>query len=307
MTSQAKAMVLASFVADSLALGAHWIYDTAEIDRQIGQVDRLLAPLPGSYHDGKKSGDFTHYGDQTLVLLESLARNGEFSLPDFAADWQRLFTDGYRGYIDKATAATLDNMGRSLPLAQCGSQSSDLGGAARIAPLVYRYRENRERLLEAVRQQTAVTHNNPATLAGADFLAKTAWAVLHGTEPAEAMTDALDEGVADFDLDIRIRAGLDSGGKDTRSTIKHFGQMCGIAAALPGVVHLVLSYPDDLRTALVENVMAGGDSAARGLAAGMILGATLGEAAIPEAWARGLTQEKNILQLIADIDRLSRQ
>ncbi|WP_310600083.1 ADP-ribosylglycohydrolase family protein [Desulfobulbus sp.] len=307
MTSQAKAMVLASFVADSLALGAHWIYDTAEIDRKIGRVDRLLAPLSGSYHDGKKRGDFTHYGDQTLVLLASLARTGDFSLPDFAAAWQRLFTDGYRGYVDKATAATLENMDRSLPLAQCGSQSSDLGGAARIAPLIYRYREDREGLLEAVRQQTAVTHNNPATLAGADFLAKTAWAVLHGTEPAEAMASALDEGVADFDLDIRIRAGLDSGGKDTRTTIKHFGQMCGIAAALPGVIHLVLTYPDDLRTALIENVMAGGDSAARGLAAGMILGAALGEAAILEAWTRDMGRVEDIAHLLVDIDRLSQQ
>ena len=33
MTPQTTAMVLASFAADSLALGAHWIYDTDEIDR----------------------------------------------------------------------------------------------------------------------------------------------------------------------------------------------------------------------------------------------------------------------------------
>jgi hypothetical protein len=44
MTTQATAMVLASFAADSLALGAHWIYDTAEIDRRFGRVDRLLKP-----------------------------------------------------------------------------------------------------------------------------------------------------------------------------------------------------------------------------------------------------------------------
>lgn len=302
MTTQATAMVLASFAADSLSLGVHWIYDTDVIDRQIGRVDSLRAPLPDSYHAGKKSGQFTHYGDQTLVLLESLAQTGVFSLPDFAASWQRLFAD-YHGYIDKATSATLDNLGRNLPLDRCGSTSSDLGGAARIAPLVYRYQHDRETLLTAARQQTALTHNNPATLAGAGFIARTAWEVLQGTDPASAMEQALDEGVADIDLDIRIRGGLDSGGKDTRTVIKKFGQMCGIAAALPGAIHLILSYSRDLKTALIENVMAGGDSAARGLVVGMILGAYLGEEAIPESWLDSMEKTDFIKELLKGIDK----
>jgi ADP-ribosylglycohydrolase len=298
MTTQATAMVLASFVADSLALGAHWIYDTAEIDRRMGRVDHLLAPLPDSYHAGKGAGAFTHYGDQALVLLESLARSGTFSLVDFAAAWQGLFT-GYGGYVDKATATTLENMGRGVPLDQCGSRSSDLGGAARIAPLVCWYRDDRDGLLAAVRQQTALTHNNPVTLAGADFIAKTAWAVLRGADPAEAMEAALEEGVDDIDLDIRIRGGLDSGGKDTRTVIGKFGQMCGIAAALPGAIHVILTYSDDLRTGLIENVMAGGDSAARGMVAGMILGARLGRSALPDEWLAGMVHVQRISDLLA--------
>lgn len=250
MTTQATAMVLASFAADSLALGAHWIYDTGEIDRRFGRVEGLLKPPADSYHVGKEGGHFTHYGDQALVLLESLARSGEFSLTDFAASWKRLFT-GYQGYIDKATATTLENMGRDMPLDRCGSHSSDLGGAARIAPMLYFYRTHRDSLLEAVRQQTAMTHNHPATLAGAEFIAKTTWEVLQGTDPVTAMENVLDEGVADLDLDIRIRSGLDSGGKDTRTVIKKFGQMCGIAAALPGALHLVITYGNEIGRAHV--------------------------------------------------------
>jgi len=298
MTAQATAMVLASLAADSLALGAHWIYDTDEIDRRVGRVDGLRPPLPDSYHRNKKKGAFTHYGDQTLVLLESLARTGRFDLVDFVSAWQRLFTD-YTGYIDKATATTLENMNRQVPPDQCGSHSSDLGGAARIAPLLFFYQNDLPGLLTAVRQQTAMTHNNPATLAGAEFLAKTAWEVLHGAHPVAAMETALDEGVADIDLDIRIRGGLDSGGKDTRTVIKKFGQMCGIAAALPGAIHLIISYQDDLESALIENVMAGGDSAARGLVVGMILGAHLGAAAIPQDWLIGMVQYPRIRALLA--------
>lgn len=73
MQEQAKAMVLASFAADSLALGAHWIYDTAKIDQQFGRISDLLPPHEGTYHPTKKRGDFTHYGDQSLHLLQYLA------------------------------------------------------------------------------------------------------------------------------------------------------------------------------------------------------------------------------------------
>lgn len=298
MTTQATAMVLASLAADSLALGAHWIYDTDEIDRRIGRVEGMRQPLPDSYHRTKGSGEFTHYGDQALVLLESLARTGRFDPADFASAWQALFS-GYTGYIDKATATTLENMHRQVPPDQCGSHSSDLGGAARIAPLLFFYQNDRPGLLAAVRQQTALTHNHPATLAGAEFLAKTGWAVLHGTDPREAMETALEEGVADIDLDIRIRGGLESGGKDTRTVIKKFGQMCGIAAALPGAIHLILTYTTDLKSVLIENVMAGGDSAARGLAVGMILGAHLGAAAIPEEWLTDMVQYPRIRALLS--------
>jgi len=298
MTSQATAMVLASFAADSLALGAHWMYDTDQIDQRIGRVDTLRKPLPDSYHPTKEKGEFTHYGDQTLVLLESLAQTGMFSLADFAGAWKKLFTD-YHGYIDKATTATLDNMNRQVPPSPCGSNSSELGGAARIAPLLFYYRGDEQKLLEAVRQQTAMTHNNPATLAGAAFIARTAILVLQGISPITAMENVLEEGVADIDLDIRLRSSLESIGKDTRTVIKKFGQMCGIAAALPGAIHLIATYENDLKTALIENVMAGGDSAARGLVIGLILGAHLGQQAIPEEWLTGMVQYAHITALLA--------
>ncbi|MGD9948404.1 MAG: ADP-ribosylglycohydrolase family protein [Desulfobulbus sp.] len=301
MTTQARAMVLASFAADSLALGAHWIYDTAEIDRKFGRVEALLAPGADSYHKGKQRGAFTHYGDQALVLLESVALSGKFSLEDFARAWRWLFTD-YQGYVDKATAATLENMDRNLALDQCGSRSSDLGGAARIAPLVYRYQNDRATLLQAVHDQTMLTHNNPATLAGAEFIAKVVLEVLKGVRPDAAMEQALEEGVADIDLDIRIRSALDSGSKESRDVIKQFGQMCGIAAALPGALHLVLKYPDDLKTALIENVMAGGDSAARGLVVGMTLGAHLGLEALPEHWFENMLAYQQVIELLTQID-----
>jgi ADP-ribosylglycohydrolase len=69
---------------------------------------------------------------------------------------------------------------------------------------------------------------------------------------------------------------------------------------MPGVIHLIATYESDLETALVENVMAGGDSAARGLAAGMILGAHLGIKAIPLEWLGDMRAYDTIMELLAD-------
>ena len=85
--SALRAAIWATFAADSLALGAHWMYDQQKIVSRLGTVDTLIAPLPSSPHSGKQAGDFTHYGDQTLILLRSLAACGRFDVKDFARRW----------------------------------------------------------------------------------------------------------------------------------------------------------------------------------------------------------------------------
>ena len=65
-----KAAVIGAFVADALSLGVHWVYNTDVIDKKLGRVEHYYDPMT-SYHTGKKAGDFTHYGDQMMVLLES--------------------------------------------------------------------------------------------------------------------------------------------------------------------------------------------------------------------------------------------
>jgi ADP-ribosylglycohydrolase len=66
-------------------------------------------------------------------------------------------------------------------------------------------------------------------------------------------------------------------------------------------VHLIGKYEGNLRKGIVENVMAGGDSAARGLVVGMILGAHLGFEAIPSEWLSGLKRYQHIVYLLERI------
>lgn len=294
-------MVLASFAADSFALGTHWIYDTAIIDQQFGRITTLLAPHKGSYHPTKIRGDFTHYGDQSFHLLEHLTKCREhFDVAAYCRDWQGFFSQ-YQGYLDKATKETLKNIDAGKGPDRCGSHSTDLGGPARIAPLIYRYREDFDKMLLAVKAQTSLTHRGPGVLDGALFLARCCYAILHGATPREGVEQALAQPMDNPELKLRLRKCLKLTQLNTRQQVKEFGQMCTTNAALPGAIYAVLRNEDSLEEALIETVMAGGDSSARGMAVGMLLGAYHDRDKIPADWTGKLNKYE---QIIANLDKM---
>jgi ADP-ribosylglycohydrolase len=272
------------------------VYNTGVIDKKFGRLEHYQDPLT-SYHKGKRAGDFTHYGDQMLVLLECIAEAQGFDANRFDRSWRDFFED-YAGYFDKATKATLESMAGGGELTQCGSDSDDLAGASRMAPLVAIYANDLDTLTRACRTQTAITHNDDRVIESAAFFAHTIFGVLHGQAPLSAVDGALSTQFTDSRIAPLITMGLESKERDTRETIAEFGQMCSVEAGLPGAIHLIARYPDDFKTAMVENVMAGGDSSARGMLAGSILGAANSMAAIPDEWVAGMTAGERIRSLL---------
>lgn len=295
-------MVLASFAADSLALGVHWIYNTRVIDKKFGRVEHFLKPERPTYHPTKERGEFTHYGDQTLTLLESIAESNGFSLSDFSERWQKLF-ENYNGYVDGATKGTLANLAAGKSLPESGSDSDDLAGASRIAPLVFAYRNRLQELIEGVTAQTAFTHNHPHVIKSASFFATIAFQILAGASPLEAIEQAKRKEFHSDPVKGWIEMGLESAARESREAILDFGQMCEIEAAFPCVIHLVAKHENDLKAALVENAMAGGDSAGRGLLVGLLLGAHLGMDAIPPDWLSDMQAYSKIIEMLAQIDK----
>lgn len=295
-----KAMVMASFAADSLALGAHWIYSTDKIARDFGRIETFLAPDPDSYHATKKKGEFTHYGDQAFVLLESLAARGGFDPEYFSRLWQQLFA-GYKGYYDQATKATLENISSGKTFLEAGSSSNDLSGGVRIAPLVYCLDQDEEGLVLAARTQADMTHRDSLSVDASGFFARAAYRVLHGMRPASAIEEVSSTFFKDSRLQSWAEKGIESFSCESVQAIKAFGQDCHTPHAFPSVIHLICRYEEDLKEALVQNVMAGGDSAARGMAVGTILGAHLGMEAIPAEWIEGLKKKPEIERLLGRI------
>jgi ADP-ribosylglycohydrolase len=290
-------MVLASFAADALALGAHWIYDVSQIEARFGRMTDFQKPTPPSYHPMKERGEQTHYGDQALVLLRSVAACGGFDEEHFGRSWREFFGT-YNGYFNGATKQTLKNMEAGLAGVKAASTSDDLAGVGRIAAIVYRYRKEPDQAAENARRQTALTHNSPPVLAAAEFFSRLACRVLEGVRPIAAMQqEAAEKEIAEW-----VRTGIASRVEDTRSAIRRFGQMCEISAAFPATIHLIAAYEDRLEEGLIQNVMAGGDSAGRGLLVGLVLGAWGGRAAIPERWLSGLQAADEINALLDRIE-----
>lgn len=294
MDKKAQAMVMGAFLGDSLALGAHWIYDTEKIETEIGRVDSLLAPVPDSYHKTKSAGDFTHYGDQSLHLLEYLAENrGSFDPAEYSYLWEKEFS-AYTGYIDKATKVSLQNIDQGKDWQDCGSPSTDLAGPARIAPLIYSYRNDPGTLYEAVENYLNITHKGSGIKAGALFLAWSCHAILQGNLPKDAFDSAIENGIDDLDLDLRLRTSFELSNVEIEKAVKDFGQSCSINGALPGAIFTVLQLREDFRLAQQETVMAGGDSAARAMVVGMLVGAHGGYDALPDDWLAALAKRSQI-------------
>ena len=80
----------------------------------------------------------------------------------------------------------------------------------------------------------------------------------------------------------------------TAEAVEALGLSCPLEKALPAVFAILLQHGDSLENALIENVMAGGDSAARGTVLGMILGAAHGQQAIPLRWFEALQARSRV-------------
>ena len=272
-----KGLLLGSILADAFSLGAHWIYDCDKIKQHFGEYDRLYDPLPDSFHTNRKKGEHTHYGDQTLLLLEFLAEKGSFNKGDFQNFWAERMVH-YDGYIDQATKDSLSAIKEGKAW---GSTSSDLSGASRIAPIIY-CTPDRENGVKDCISQTRVTHDNEKVVAAAEFFARTAYAVLDGKTPDKAMEVAAKEMENSY-VTRKLVAAQKHLDLPSEEVINKMGQACTVGGAFPATIYIILKYQEDYRKAMIANVMAGGDSAARGLLVGMILGAYR-EDTIPKEW-----------------------
>lgn len=279
MNDKEQGLLVGAFLGDSLALGAHWIYDTNVIDEKLGRITELVDPL-AKYHPNRSAGEQTHYGDQMFLFYKHLKLRGGLYAAEYLKTWIDFF-DNYDGYKDHAMSETKENL--SLGKSPSGSGSTDLSGVFYVPPLIIAGGPDSN-----VNEAVQMTHNSSEVISSANFLAQILTDVLNNIKPISSIKKILSSDSLSSELSVLVQNGLESIGQNTRETIKAFGQSCPADKGIPGVIHLIGTYENDFENGLIENVMAGGDSAARGIFIGAVLGAYNGYKKIPTIWASGL-------------------
>ncbi len=289
-----KGALWGAFCADAYALGPHWEYNTKNIEAAVLNRKSFNDPI-AKYHKGKKAGDFTPYGDQMLWLLQFISQNKSFDAVDYGKYWFSRMSS-YSGYIDHASETTLENMKAGLDPLKCGSDSTELSAVSRIAPLLILYGDDPEVLKEKVFEFVKITHNSAPVLQAADFVCELIPMLLAGKELTESLTAAA-ENSSELIRNWVIE-GMKSSRKKSSLVIKKFGPACDTSHVFPGVIHLITKYQDNYPMAMEENAFSGGDGAARGLLAGMILGIINGEKSIPGEWIKGINAYDEISRIL---------
>ncbi|MEM9081386.1 MAG: alpha/beta fold hydrolase [Verrucomicrobiota bacterium] len=268
-------LVRTTFLADSLGLGPHWIYNQEKLARLYPEGTLTLDNPHSSYHPKRSKGQFTHFGDQMLVLLRSLTPTQAWSFPIFQSTWLKSMAS-YDGYIDGATKDSLEN----LP-ATPGSTSNDLSGASRIFPLFLLNLELPE-LIRAARQQTEMTHGDPLVIDTAEFLTRTIQHLSDGKDLAAALEQSAAASYPALPAVDWLQKAKDAASRNTpNETAAEFGLTCHIPEAFPATIQYLYRWLNNgaeksshaLLQILSENNLAGGDTSARAMPLAAILSA----------------------------------
>jgi ADP-ribosylglycohydrolase len=289
------------------------IYDLEELDRKFpGGVTGFETPAQGHYHAGKRSGDFTHYGDAALLMLQSVARLGHFSTQDFGARFVALFSSQeYRGYRDHATKGTLENY-RAFAAQhpgspydfQRGADDDQPATATRLAPVVVAHRLD-SALLKVVQSATRVCQNNARAVAYMKCHALILKELLSGGSLEDAFKTAVMAVSKDPEFGSELSSATETVfgllGQKVRQATLRFGQTCALKESFPAAMHCALRHQNDLPRAILESANAGGDSAGRGALIGAWLGALHGVDTIPAQWRNRVNAREEIDSCIDSI------
>jgi len=277
MDLKTKNSILASLSCDAYSLGSHWVYDEEQL-KTLAIDWETLNDAQSLWHKDKKAGDFTHYGDQTLFLLEYMSKNSAFNKEDFYSFWSDKMSS-YDGYIDGATRNALEKL---------GCENNDLSICGRFAPLLINQKDKNS-FLNSVNELVSITHNSELAKTAGQFFAELLW----DSRETQNIKESMQKLKSSYPtLSTWIDAGIDSKEKETFDTIRDFGPACGIDGGFAGAIHL-LSLDEDFTTIMIKNAKSGGDSSARGMVVAMIL-ATQNDFKMNDQWLHSINKIEEI-------------
>lgn len=286
--------VLGALIQDKYTLGLHWIYDTDKVKERFKDNVDVFDVEKDSFHKTKSKGDFTHYGDILVHFMEYMSSVDALDVATYYENFVSWMNE-YKGYKDHATKMVIENFNDGN---YKGSDSSELGGLVKISPILLKYADQPELAKLYAIAFTKATHDHPIPVTLATFFTD----LVYNLQNEMILTQAIDEALKSMPMMI-----VDLYKKATKvlelepvEAIKELGQACPSEMAFPSVLYLLLKYQSDADSLFKANVLAGGDSAARGMMLGMVMGAA---GFMDEKSLETMNQKEHVIELIESLKR----
>ena len=302
LSSRLQGAIWGQFIGDAAALGTHWIYDLDEVKKKYPHgVKGFETPLKGHYHEGKVSGDQTHYGDVALLVLESIAAcSGQFREKDFGMRFEGHFTSPLcKSYRDHSTRETLEHLQQAPGNYQNGADDNQLATVTRLAPVVVAcIDQDFAATADALRRLTLVTQNHPTAIACAAAHGLLLRKLLLGTPFRQAFEETRKSSEVSCDGSDYLEFAYMLRELDVVTATGHYGQSCPLPQSFPAALHAAWRHPDSFEEAVLSTIRAGGDNAGRAAMIGAWMGALHGIEGIPAAWLQKLTARTRIAKAL---------
>jgi len=294
-----------------LAIGDALGYPTEFIRRQ--QILARHGPagvtgfVPSHSHP---AGTYTDDTQMTIAVAEGLLAAASRELdPQMRAIAERFVAWSHAPENDRAPGNTClagcANLERGVHWREAGvAGSKGCGSAMRVAPVGLLYHADLDRLVEAARASSQLTHGHPAALEGAAAAALMVALALRGASPEE-MFEAIQERcfgrASDFDACLqRVPQVLDLPPGEAL-TADVLGESWVADEAVASALYCVWRHPDDFSAGVLEAINTDGDSDSIGAITGSVLGARLGLDGIPADWARDVEDATRLLALAGQL------
>jgi len=316
-----------AYIADALAMPAHWFYDTVDLQSRLGRIDRYIAPPkghPGSIlwrstfapqepefdilgdqrrywgMQGVHYHQFLEPGENTLNLkllqlaLDQVDTHRAYDRDRYLRAYQQSMLNpaGHRdSYVEECHRGFFMNLRAGRKPEKAAVKEKHIGAMVAVIPLYagLRYYDHTDAAArQAVQEHVSVTHGGQLITEAVETLLTIASEIWDGSR----LHDSLSEHLRSQDLPYLQGAILRHAELPVEQILgRVYSPACYLAESLPATFYLALRYANDPQEALIANTMAGGDNCHRGAVLGALLGLDGGPNQFPEHWRTGLAQQ----------------
>lgn len=301
MTSdRARGILLGLACGDALGRPVEFA-SSAEIATEYGQLTEMVGE--GTWN--QPAGTVTDDTEQMLCIARSIFEQQKFDPADIAdrfVSWYNSNPFDIGRMTMKAlsrldTGETWDEAGQAVWERSREGQNAGNGSIMRCPPVAIRYTQNLDRLVDASKQSSQITHADPRCTYGCAILNLTLAGLL--TDGDSSLQDALDYVATSAPDEL-----ISSLRPVARGTLPEPLETSGyVIDSLQTALHDGLT-AGSVEEAIVTAVNRGGDTDTIGAVAGAIAGARFGDSDIPHRWRDAIEYTNEIASLAEQLQQM---